>query len=191
MATLIIDNYDSFTFNLYHLLQQAAPPNEIVDIKKNDEIGISDLKHYEKIVASPGPGVPKEAGSLLKIIASLNVNQSFLGICLGHQALAECFGAGIYQLSHPRHGETSWINITNSNSIFRNLPSKIKVTLYHSWAVNRKTLPDIFNILAEKNDGTIMALQHKTKRLYGLQFHPESFCTTEGIQIMKNFYRQS
>ncbi len=188
MRTLIIDNYDSFTCNLFHLLQLAAPKNEIFEVLKNDEVCFSKLQKYHRIVASPGPGLPCEAGSLLKIFTKIEDRVPYFGVCLGHQALAEAYGARLCQLPVPVHGGTSQVVINNKSSIFKHLNSYIIVARYHSWVVERNSLPCSFEIISETKTGIIMGLQHRNAPLYGVQFHPESFMTSCGLQILQNFY---
>ena len=188
MCTLIIDNYDSFTYNLYHLLQSAAPKNERFDVLKNDEITPSTLLKYHRIVASPGPGVPAEAGNLLHIFHTIENKVPYLGICLGHQAFAEAYGAKLYQLSHPIHGGTTKVNINTHSPLFKQMKSETTVARYHSWAVEKENLPHELEMVSATNDGMIMALQHKKYPLFGVQFHPESFMTPNGLQMLQNFY---
>lgn len=188
MCTLIIDNYDSFTYNLYHLLRSAAPKHEQFEVLKNDEVSIDRLQRYHRIVASPGPGVPSEAGKLLAVFKEIEGHIPYLGVCLGHQALAEAYGAKLYQLDKPIHGGTTKINIDTHSPLFRNLPSTTMVARYHSWAVERYTLPETLNIVADTYDDMIMAIEHKDFPIFGVQFHPESFMTPSGLQIIKNFY---
>lgn len=189
MRTLLIDNYDSFTYNLYHLLRVAAPPSEAVDIRKNDGLDASALLHYDHVVASPGPGVPHEAGDLMAAIGRMAGHCAFLGICLGHQALAEWYGATLRQLPHPAHGETAMVSLVGESRLFEGLRREIQVARYHSWVVERASLPECLQVTAVTAEGQVMALQHRELPLYGVQFHPESFMTPDGVQIIKNFYR--
>lgn len=189
MSTLIIDNYDSFTFNLYHLLREAAPQGETLVIEKNDRLTPEEILCHDRVVASPGPGIPSEAGGLLTAIRTADGRLPFLGVCLGHQALAQYFGAELQQLPHPVHGGTEKVSLLNRNTLFDGLKSETTVARYHSWTVSRQGLPDCLQVTAENADGLIMALQHRDQPLYGVQFHPESFMTPDGLQMMKNFYR--
>ncbi len=188
MCTLIIDNYDSFTYNLFHLLQAAAPKNEQFEVLKNDEIPLSSLQKYHRIVASPGPGIPSEAGYLPEIFPIIEGKVPYLGVCLGHQALAEAYGARLYQLPLPIHGGTSQVRINNASPLFKQLETEVTVARYHSWAVEKASLPCCFEVVSKTDDGMIMALQHQQMPLFGVQFHPESFMTPCGLQILQNFY---
>ena len=188
MRTLLIDNYDSFTYNLFHLLKKGAPQNESIDIAKNDEITVSDALNYQHIVVSPGPGIPCEAGNLMSIIKGVSGKCSLLGICLGHQALAECFGGSLYQLPRPIHGGVEDIMLYD-NALFKDLPRIITVARYHSWIVDKRTLPSSVHVIAEMRSGEIMAIAHKNWPMYGLQFHPESFVTNAGAKMIQNFYQ--
>lgn len=188
MCTLIIDNYDSFTYNLFHLLRAAAPENERFEVRKNDAISLSSLLQYRHIVASPGPGLPSEAGFLPKIFPVIEGKVPYLGVCLGHQALAEAYGAKLYQLPHPVHGGTSQVRVNDTSPLFKHLGPETTVARYHSWAVEKESLPRCLEIVSETSDGLVMALQHRHAQLFGVQFHPESFMTPCGLQMLQNFY---
>ena len=188
MRTLLIDNYDSFTYNLFHLLKSSLPQNEIIDIVKNDRITIQDAMSYHHIIVSPGPGIPSEAGNLMSIIKGIAGQRPLLGICLGHQALAECFGASLYQLPHPIHGGVEKIMLHRS-ALFDGLPQFSNVARYHSWVVNRESLPPSLKVIAEMQTGEVMAISHREWPMYGLQFHPESFVTEYGSRMIQNFYK--
>jgi len=188
MRTLLIDNYDSFTYNLYHLLREAAPVGEAIDICKNDALAPSLLLGYDRIVASPGPGIPCEAGSLMAAVGEMAGQRPYLGICLGHQALAEVYGGSLLQLPHPAHGETCRVAVRRDCRLFSGVGPTIEVARYHSWVVSRETLPSCMQVTAETDEGLVMALQHRVLPLYGVQFHPESFMTRDGVRIIKNFY---
>lgn len=188
MSTLLIDNYDSFTYNLYHLLQDVAGIKEKIDVVYNDAVKVKDALRYDRIVVSPGPGIPKEAGNLMSIIDGIVGKRPFLGICLGHQAMAAYFGGDLYQLSHPLHGIAEDICLMNSR-IFRGMNKRIQVARYHSWIVNRASLSSCISVVAETDAREVMAIEHQTYPMIGLQFHPESFVTSEGATIIQNFYR--
>lgn len=186
MKVLILDNYDSFTYNLVQLVEQIV--GHSVDVFKNDEISIEQIAKYDKIILSPGPGVPSEAGILLEAIKKYATSKSILGVCLGQQAIAEAFGGSLINLSNIFHGVGVDTEIINKNAkIFRNLPQNIKVGRYHSWVVNPETFPKELEVTAVDKQGMIMALQHRDLDIHAVQFHPESVLTPEGRQILENF----
>ncbi|MDH8700752.1 anthranilate synthase component 2 [Dysgonomonadaceae bacterium PH5-43] len=184
MKILLLDNYDSFTYNLVHIINEVGYE---VDVYRNDKISIEAVDKYDKIILSPGPGIPSEAGLLLPIIKKYAHCKSFLGVCLGHQAIAEAFGGGLINLEYVYHGVSSPINIIADDKIFNNIPSKIEVGRYHSWVVDRNTFPNELLITAVDNENKIMALKHKTLDIHGVQFHPESVLTSFGKDIIKQF----
>ncbi|MBE6050016.1 MAG: aminodeoxychorismate/anthranilate synthase component II [Clostridium sp.] len=182
---LLIDNYDSFTFNLYQYIGEFAD----VKVVRNDEITIDEIKELspEGIVISPGPKTPKEAGISVDVIKKLGGYIPILGICLGHQSIGEAFGGKIIRAKEIFHGKSSKI-LTKESDIFKGLEKEIEVMRYHSLIVEKETLPEELEIIAEtKKDKVIMALQHKNKKIYGIQFHPESIFTVDGKKIIKNF----
>ena len=178
MKILIFDNYDSFTYNLVHLVKELGYTD--VDVFRNDKIALEDVAKYDKIILSPGPGIPSEAGLLLPI----------LGVCLGHQAIGEAFGAQLKNLEDVYHGVATRINITQPDYIFDTLGRELEVGRYHSWIVDNNKLPDCIEITATDNNGQIMALKHKEFDVHGVQFHPESVLTPAGETIVKNFLNQ-
>jgi anthranilate synthase component 2 len=183
---LVFDNYDSFTYNLVQMIERIT--DQKVDVYRNDEISLEEIEKYDKIILSPGPGIPEEAGILLDLIKKYAPTKSILGVCLGQQAIAEAFGGNLINLSEIYHGVATSSKTTRENiKLFRNLPEEIEVGRYHSWAVNNENLPEELEITAVDNDGMIMALQHKTYDVHGVQFHPESILTPEGEMIIKNF----
>lgn len=187
MKIIIIDNYDSFTYNLFQYLKEAAP-EATVDVLRNDKFEMEQLSSYDAIVLSPGPGLPSEAGLLLALIECYAQTKPILGICLGHQAIAEAFGGKLKQLKKVYHGLKSEIFIKDSSSpILQGLGNKIEVGRYHSWVVDRASIPEVISILAEDGEGQIMAMQHQRLPVFGLQFHPESVLTLSGRQIIQNF----
>lgn len=188
MSTLLIDNYDSFTYNLYHLLKRSSPKNEKIDIVKNDVVTLADALQYQHIVVSPGPGIPIEAGNLMSIIKGIKGKRPLLGICLGHQALAECFGGRLLQLPHPIHGGAEKIRLFET-PLFKNIPQQAMVARYHSWIVDKVSLPSSLKVIAETSTGEVMAIGHRSWPMFGLQFHPESFVTKEGSKMIQNFYQ--
>lgn len=181
---VIIDNYDSFTYNLVHLLRELGAE---VAVKQNDKFALEDLEEYDKIVLSPGPGVPSEAGLLLDVIRRYAATKPMLGVCLGHQAIAEAFGGKIENLSDVFHGVETPINVNTNTSLFNGLPAQFSVGRYHSWVISKDSFPSELEVIAETADGLIMALQHKEYDLYGIQFHPESVLTPMGKAIVGNW----
>jgi len=183
---LVFDNYDSFTYNLVQMIERILQIK--VDVVKNDEITLEEIDQYDKIVLSPGPGIPEEAGILLELIKKYASTKSILGVCLGQQAIAEAFGGSLINLSEIFHGvATSAEIIKQETKIFKDLQSGMEVGRYHSWVVNPKDFPEELEITAVDKDGMIMALQHKTYDVHGVQFHPESILTPEGEVIIRNF----
>lgn len=183
---LVFDNYDSFTYNLVQIIERILDLK--VDVVKNDEITLEQINKYDKIVLSPGPGIPEEAGILLDLIKEYAPTKSILGVCLGQQAIAEAFGGSLINLSEIFHGvATSADLVKNDTKIFKDLSSGIEVGRYHSWVVNREDFPEELEITAVDKDGMIMALQHKKYDVHGVQFHPESILTPQGEIIIKNF----
>tara|TARA_E500000331_G_scaffold275464_1_gene267859 strand:- start:148 stop:717 length:570 start_codon:yes stop_codon:yes gene_type:complete len=184
---ILIDNYDSFTFNLYHYLSSFKVN---VDVIRNDQITSNEIlkKKYNKIVISPGPGNPNQSGNCLKIVKSLYKKIPILGVCLGHQIIGQVFGSKIIQAKKLMHGKTSKI-LSKKIGILKNLPKSFEATRYHSLIIEKKTLSKHLEITAESKDGLIMGVQHKEYDVHGVQFHPESIKTKLGIKILKNFIR--
>ena len=184
---VLIDNYDSFTFNLYHYLSSLKIN---VDVIRNDQINSKEIlkKQYNKIVISPGPGNPNQAGNCLKIVKSLYKIIPILGVCLGHQIIGQVFGSKIVQARKLMHGKTSKI-ISKKTGILKNLPKTFEATRYHSLIIDKKTLSKDLEITAETKDRIIMGVRHKKYNVHGVQFHPESIKTKIGIKILKNFIR--
>jgi anthranilate synthase component 2 len=184
MKIILIDNYDSFTFNLYHYLSTYSH----VDVIRNDKIDSAEIvkKKYNKIVISPGPGNPNQAGNCLKIVKKLYKKIPILGVCLGHQIIGQVFGSKIIQAKNLVHGKTSKI-ISKKKGILKNLPKTFEATRYHSLIVDKKTLSKDLSITAETKNGIIMGIQHKNYNVHGVQFHPESIKTKYGLKILKNF----
>jgi len=183
---LVFDNYDSFTYNLVQMIERILQIK--VDVVKNDEISLEEIGKYDKIVLSPGPGIPEEAGILLELIKKYAPTKSILGVCLGQQAIAEAFGGSLINLTEIFHGVATSAEIVKlETKIFKNLNSGMEVGRYHSWVVNPEGFPEELEITAVDKDGMIMALQHKTYDVHGVQFHPESILTPEGEVIIRNF----
>ena len=186
MKILIFDNYDSFTYNLVHLVEKIM--HQKVDVFRNDQIALEKIKGYDKIILSPGPGIPDEAGLLLPLIKEYAPTKSILGVCLGHQAIGEAFGGTLINLSTVFHGVATDCQLTTENcELFIGLPGKITIGRYHSWIVSDKNFPAELEITARDENNYIMALQHKTFDVQGVQFHPESILTPDGEKIMRNW----
>jgi anthranilate synthase component II len=184
---LVFDNYDSFTYNLVHLVEKIL--HYRVDVYRNDQLPLEKVKEYDKIILSPGPGIPDEAGLLLPLIKEYAATKSILGVCLGHQAIGQSFGGKLTNLSSVFHGVATGCNLSPV-SLFDGLPERINVGRYHSWVVDKKDFPDVLEITAEDDAGYVMALQHKTLDVRGVQFHPESVLTPDGEKIVFNWLQQ-
>ena len=182
---LIFDNYDSFTYNLLHAVKSLGY-NE-VDVVRNDKVDLSAVAQYDKIILSPGPGLPKEAGLLMPLIRQYAETKSILGVCLGHQALGEVFGAKLENIPFVFHGVQTPVDIIAHDYLFDGIPDEILVGRYHSWIVSKENFPAGLEITAVDKAGDVMALKHKQFDLHGVQFHPESILTPEGIRIIQNF----
>ena len=185
MKIAVIDNYDSFTYNLVHYLEDLDGK---VTVFRNDELELEELESFDKILLSPGPGIPDEAGLLKEIIAKYASSKSILGVCLGQQAIGEVFGASLINLDKVYHGVATKVNQTVSDeSLFNDLPDEFEVGRYHSWVVNPNNLPEALEITSTDENGEIMSLRHKTFDVRGVQFHPESVLTPHGKTILKNW----
>lgn len=185
---LLIDNYDSFTYNLVQLIGQYDPDVRVV---RNDAITVSEIEKLspDRIVISPGPGKPKDAGICKEVIEKLNGKYPILGVCLGHQAICEVYGATVTYAPTLMHGKQSDIHIASGSEIFRGLPPIIQAARYHSLAADKFTIPDTLRIIAESDDGTVMAVEHESAPTFGIQFHPESIMTPMGKEIIENFLK--
>jgi anthranilate synthase component II len=182
---LVVDNYDSFTFNLVHLLQECGMDCTVL---RNDKFLLEDVAAYDKILLSPGPGIPEEAGLLLDVIRTYGNSKSILGICLGQQAIAEVYGGKLFNLKKPVHGTATPLKIvTKDEPLFKGLPERFMIGRYHSWAVDRLDFPEALEITAVDDDGVIMALSHKEYDVKGLQFHPESVLSEHGKKLIENW----
>lgn len=187
MKIVIIDNYDSFTYNLSHLVKELGAD---VTVLRNDQFNLDDIKEYDKIILSPGPGIPSEAGLLLDVIREYAGKKPILGVCLGHQAIGEVFGAQLENLSDVFHGVATPCQITVDDLLFTGLSSEITVGRYHSWVVSRQSFPGCLEITAVSPEGQIMALRHKDYDVRGIQFHPESVLTPDGKTMINNWLKQ-
>jgi anthranilate synthase component 2 len=202
---LVFDNYDSFTYNLVHMVEKIL--GEKVDVYRNDQIPLEKVAAYDKIILSPGPGIPSEAGLLLPLIKEYASSKSILGVCLGHQAIGEAFGGKLVNLSTVYHGISTPVKIQNADSevqnqehapltihhsrfkLFAGLPEEFEVGRYHSWVVSNENFPEDLEVTAKDANGFIMALQHKTYDVQGVQFHPESVLTPQGEVILRNWLK--
>ena len=184
MKIVIIDNYDSFTYNLSHLIKEIGAE---VTVIRNDQFTINQLERFDKIVLSPGPGIPSEAGLLLDVIKTYKGRKPILGVCLGHQAIGEVFGGTLENLSDVFHGVATEGTQFSNDYIFDSLPKRITMGRYHSWVVSRENFPTCLEVTAVSDEGQIMALKHKNYDIHGIQFHPESVLTPEGKTILRNF----
>ena len=186
---LVIDNYDSFTYNLVHLLQELKEDYVVV---RNDKFNLDDVEKYDKILLSPGPGIPEEAGLLMDVIKRYAPTKSILGICLGQQAIAEVFGAKLYNMPKPLHGVATSIQVTDpTETLFHEFPTDSKIGRYHSWAVDPSTLTEDLKVTAVDPNGVIMALTHTKYDVKGMQFHPESILTDNGKTLIANWINGS
>ncbi|NLE32704.1 MAG: aminodeoxychorismate/anthranilate synthase component II [Bacteroidales bacterium] len=185
LKVLVFDNYDSFTYNLVHALKELGVTN--LDVVRNDKLDLDEAAVYDKIVLSPGPGVPSEAGLLLPLIHRYGPIKDILGVCLGHQALGEAFGATLVNLGDVHHGLSESVHTVAYDPLFAGLPASFEVGRYHSWIVAAEGLPDCFEVTSLDDEGQIMSMRHKTLRLHGVQFHPESVLTPDGLRILSNW----
>lgn len=184
MKIVIIDNYDSFTYNLSHLIKEIGAE---VTVIRNNQFTLNQLERFDKIVLSPGPGIPSEAGLLLDVIKTYKGRKPILGVCLGHQAIGEVFGGTLENLSDVFHGVATEGTQFSNDYIFDSLPKRITMGRYHSWVVSRENFPICLEVTAVSDEGQIMALKHKNYDIHGIQFHPESVLTPEGKTILRNF----
>ena len=190
MKILIFDNYDSFTYNLVHMVERIT--NEKTDVYRNDKISLESISEYDKIILSPGPGLPCESGLLLPLIKKFAPSKSILGVCLGQQAIAEVFGGKLINLKNVYHGVATKIMVDEhrtkmQNDVFKDLPSELDAGRYHSWVVDNEDFPDDLEITARDENGLIMGLRHKTFDVQGVQFHPESVLTPDGEKMIRNW----
>ncbi len=187
---LLIDNYDSFSYNLYQYIGEIEPDIKVI---RNDEMTVEEIRSLNpsRIILSPGPGRPEDAGVIIEVARTLGKEIPVLGVCLGHQAICAAFGATITYAKELMHGKQSEVKLDPHCPLFRGCAEVTKVARYHSLAADASTLPKEFKVVAETDDGEVMAVQHRGYPIYGLQFHPESILTPEGKQILKNFIKQT
>ena len=187
MKILVLDNYDSFTYNLVHIIRELGYE---MDIFRNDKISLEEVQKYDRILLSPGPGIPNEAGIMKDLVKEYGPTKSILGVCLGHQGIAEVYGAELFNLPTVLHGVTSTVKVTmRSEKIFLGLPERFDVTHYHSWAVVPASINGTLEVTATNDDGLVMAIGHKKFDVRGVQFHPESIMTQYGKEIMNNWLK--
>lgn len=185
MKILIVDNYDSFTYNLRQIVEEFHLDYSVI---KNDQLIIEDVEQFSKILISPGPGLPSEAGLVKEIISKFATTKKILGICLGHQAIAEVFGGELFNFPVVRHGVTTNVSVIDTTDyLFEKIPSEFEAGLYHSWAVSKRNFPDCLKITSLGNDDVIMSISHVEYDVKGVQFHPESIMTKYGNQLIKNW----
>jgi anthranilate synthase component 2 len=187
MRILVFDNYDSFTYNLVHLVEKLL--QQKVEVHRNDRIPLEKVKEYDKIILSPGPGIPSEAGLLLPLIREYAASKSILGVCLGHQAIGEAFGGKLVNLSMVYHGVATPVKILKPGALFEGLPETLEVGRYHSWVVSDEGWPEELEVTARDEKGMVMGLRHKQLDVQGVQFHPESVLTPLGEKILANWLK--
>jgi len=185
MKILVLDNYDSFTYNLVHLVEKAC--DHTIEVHRNDKIDLHKIADFDKILLSPGPGLPHEAGILLEVIKKYAPTKDILGVCLGLQAIGEAFGGKLKNLENVYHGIASPVQLVAADDLFKDCPKEFKAGRYHSWVVDNKDLPGCFDITATDDDSNIMAMKHKDYKVKGVQFHPESILSEYGELIIRNW----
>jgi anthranilate synthase component II len=187
MRILVLDNYDSFTYNLVHIIRALGYE---MDIYRNDKISVEDVKRYDKIMLSPGPGIPDEAGIMKEVIQVYGPTKSILGVCLGHQGIGEVYGAKLFNIPKVLHGVTSITDVTDPTEyLFKGVSSKFQATHYHSWAVIKESIHGDLKVTATNTEGLVMALAHRKYDVRGVQFHPESIMTPEGPKMIENWLK--
>tara|TARA_B100000674_G_C37771242_1_gene882618 strand:+ start:374 stop:940 length:567 start_codon:yes stop_codon:yes gene_type:complete len=185
MKILVLDNYDSFVYNLVHYIKQLGYTD--VDVYRNDKIALSDVEKYDKILLSPGPGIPNESGIMIDLIKKYADSKSIMGVCLGHQAIAEAFGSELENMDEVLHGVGNKMEVVAEDSIYNELPTSFEVGRYHSWQVKKDTLGDVFKITGVDENGNVMSIRHNSLDIVGVQYHPESVLTEHGLKIVENW----
>jgi len=188
MRILIIDNYDSFTFNLQHYLE--AELDASVTVVRNDAMSLAEVDAFDSLVLSPGPGLPEQAGITMSVIQAFKEKKRILGVCLGHQAIGQAFGASLENLQMVHHGVSSELHIAKDDYLFDGIPNQTPVGRYHSWVINKTSIPDCMEVIATDEMGEIMAIRHKTLDIRGVQFHPESILSLHGKSLIRNWIMQ-
>ncbi len=184
MKVLIVDNYDSFTYNLHHYVENCGVESVV---KRNDDIHLDEIDLYDKIILSPGPGLPSETVLMFELLEKYAGKKPILGVCLGMQGIAEFYGATLFNQEKVKHGVQVNVKVDTVSVLFQGLPENCKVGLYHSWCVDKNTLPSFFHCTGVSDEGVLMAFENKEKLIFAVQFHPESVMTGEGMSIIKNF----
>jgi anthranilate synthase component 2 len=185
MKILVLDNYDSFVYNLVHIIEELGYKPDVV---RNDKITLEEIEQYDKILLSPGPGIPEEAGIMPELLKTYGEQKDIFGVCLGHQAIAEAFGGSLINISEVLHGIADQIKVLEpKKSVFEGLPKKFNIGHYHSWVVNPKGLPKKLAVTAKDSEGHIMGIRHKDFKVQGVQFHPESILTEHGKEMIKKW----
>jgi len=185
MKILVLDNYDSFTYNLVYIVRQLGY-GEVMDVYRNDKISLEEVNQYDKILLSPGPGVPSEAGIMPELLKMYSPSKSIFGVCLGHQAIGEAFGGSLINLSEVLHGVASPVKV-EKDFLFEGIPERFNIGRYHSWVIDESTLSPDLEVIGRTPDQQIMAVRHKTLSVRGVQFHPESILTENGVRIVQNW----
>lgn len=185
MKILVLDNYDSFTYNLVYIVRQLGY-GEVMDVYRNDKISLEEVNQYDKILLSPGPGVPSEAGIMPELLKMYSPSKSIFGVCLGHQAIGEAFGGSLINLSEVLHGVASPVKV-EKDLLFEGIPERFNIGRYHSWVIDESTLSPDLEVIGRTPDQQIMAVRHKTLSVRGVQFHPESILTENGVRIVQNW----
>ena len=188
MKILVLDNYDSFTYNLVHILKELGY-GENLDVIRNDQMTLDEVEAYDKVLLSPGPGIPQDAGIMMNLIKRYAPTKSIMGVCLGHQAIGEVFGSSLYNMDDVLHGITTDVILKGKDSFFEEIPDRFSVCRYHSWAIRPESIGDSLKVTAEDEKGEIMAITHKEYNVKGVQYHPESILTEHGKKMMENWMK--
>lgn len=184
MKVLVLDNYDSFTYNLVHYCEEFC---DSVEVRRNDQIALEEFEGFDKVLLSPGPGLPKDAGCMMEFLKRYADEKSILGVCLGLQAIGEHFGARLENLEYVLHGKSSQLKSQCKSPLFESLPHQFQIGHYHSWVIHPESIPADLEVIASNEDGLVMAIQHRDLPIFGVQFHPESVLTPQGRKIIQNW----